>query len=131
MRLSRGGSERTRRWICRTSIKGSIKDDPDDNFLQLAYTGARWLCRRSLTTDGTTIDTGRVEAALTKARQALLRRPRRPPKQWVARRAPGVSPRCPRTAINSQQAPPAATYEREAGAGFEPATNAREHARNA
>src|SRR6185437_4417051 len=32
---------------------------------------------------------------------------RRPPKQWVARRAPGVSLSRPRTAINSQQAPPA------------------------
>ena len=47
------------------------------------------------------------------------------------RRAPGMSPRCPRTAINSQRSPPAATYEPEAGAGFEPASTAREHAGNA
>jgi hypothetical protein len=43
----------------------------------------------------------------------------------------GALQTCPRTAIISQQAPPVATYEREADAGFEPATNAREHARNA
>src|SRR5438132_8925399 len=42
-----------------------------------------------------------------------------------------VSPRCPRTAINSQRSPPAATCEHEARAGFEPASNAREHPRNA
>jgi hypothetical protein len=42
-----------------------------------------------------------------------------------------VSPRCPRTAINSQRSPAAATCEHEASAGFEPASNAREHSRNA
>ena len=31
-----------------------------------------------------------------------------------------VSPRCPRTAINSQRSPPAATREHEASAGIEP-----------
>jgi|KBSMisStandDraft_5_1062788.scaffolds.fasta_scaffold69996_3 hypothetical protein len=40
-------------------------------------------------------------------------------------------PRCPRTAVNSQRSPPAATCEHEASAGFESASNAREHARNA
>jgi hypothetical protein len=38
----------------------------------------------------------------------------------------GVSPRCPRTAINSQQPPPAATREHQASAGVEPASNARD-----
>jgi hypothetical protein len=42
-----------------------------------------------------------------------------------------VSPRCPRTAINSQRSPPAATCEHEASASLEPAGNAREHPRNA
>ena len=51
-------------------------------------------------------------------------------------RAPGlritsVPPRCPRTTINSQRSPPAATCEHEASADFEPASNAREHPRNA
>jgi hypothetical protein len=46
---------------------------PDDNALQLGYAWARWVCRRNLTTDGATIAAGRVEAALTKARQALAR----------------------------------------------------------
>jgi hypothetical protein len=40
-----------------------------------------------------------------------------------------VSPRCPRTAINNQRLPPAATCEHEARAGSEPASNAREHSR--
>jgi hypothetical protein len=40
-------------------------------------------------------------------------------------RTTSAPPRCPRTAINSQQSPPAATCEREASAGFEPASNAR------
>src|SRR5215510_15490599 len=47
------------------------------------------------------------------------------------KRAQCVSPRCPRTAINSQRSPPAATYEHDACAGFEATGNAREHARNA
>ena len=42
-----------------------------------------------------------------------------------------MSPRCPRTAINSQRWSLAATREHEASGGFEPASNAREHARNA
>jgi hypothetical protein len=41
-----------------------------------------------------------------------------------------VSPRCPRTAVNSQQQPPVATHERKASAGSEPTANAREHARH-
>ena len=52
------------------------------------------------------------------------------------RRAPGlritsVPPRCPRTATNSQRPPPAAPCKPEASADFEPASNAREHPRNA
>src|ERR1700722_1938612 len=38
---------------------------------------------------------------------------------------------CPRTAVNSQRPPPAATCEPEARAGFELASNAWEQARNA
>jgi hypothetical protein len=53
-----------------------------------------------------------------------------PPRTWPTHYGP-VSPRCPRTAINSQRSPPAATCEHEAGARFEPASNAREHPRNA
>lgn len=49
--------------------------------------------------------------------------------QPVSTRA--VSPRCSRTAINNQRPLPAATGEPEPGAGFEPAGNARELARNA
>ena len=47
-------------------------------------------------------------------------------------RTTGACPRdVPRTAINSQRTPPAATCKPEASAGFEPASNAREHPRNA
>ena len=53
-----------------------------------------------------------------------------PPGTWPTHYGP-VSPRCPRTAINSQRSPPAATCENEARAGFEPASNAPEHPRNA
>jgi hypothetical protein len=42
-------------------------------WLQLAYAWARWVCRRNLTGDRAAIDAGRVEAALTRARQALAR----------------------------------------------------------
>jgi hypothetical protein len=49
------------------------KDEPDDNALKLAYTWARWICRRDLTADTTAIDAGRIEASLTRARQALAR----------------------------------------------------------
>jgi hypothetical protein len=49
------------------------KDDPDDNALQLAYAWARWICRRELTADGAALDVGRIEAALTRGRQALAR----------------------------------------------------------
>src|SRR5271169_4310897 len=55
----------------------------------------------------------------------LTRCANRPSKQRVNHPV-AVSPRCPRTAINSQRSPPAATYEHEAGAGFEPASYARE-----
>jgi hypothetical protein len=47
-------------------------------------------------------------------------------------RTTGACPRdAPRTTINSQRSPPAATCEHEASAGYQPASNAREHPRNA
>ena len=49
------------------------KDAPDLNALRLAYAWARWTGRRDLTADKTSIDTGRVEAAFSKARQALAK----------------------------------------------------------
>ena len=60
-------------WSGNRAVLVYDKEDPDDNALQLGYAWARWVCRRNLTTDGTRIDAGRVEAALTKARQALAR----------------------------------------------------------
>jgi hypothetical protein len=47
------------------------------------------------------------------------------------RRMSGVSPRCPRTAINSRHPPLAAAWNPELAPGSEPASNAQEHARNA
>lgn len=44
---------------------------------------------------------------------------------------PGVSLRCPRTAVNNQWSPPAATREREGGVRSEPASNVAERAHNA
>ena len=52
------------------------------------------------------------------------------PRTWPAHYG-RVPPRCPRTTINSQRWPPAATCEHEANAGFAPMSIAREHARNA
>jgi len=60
-------------WSGNRAVLVYDKEDPDDNALQLGYAWARWVCRRNLTSDRTTIDAGRVEAALTKARQALAR----------------------------------------------------------
>src|SRR5437764_14163693 len=45
-----------------------------------------------------------------------------PPRTWPTHYGP-VSPRCPRTAINSQRSPPAATCEHEAWAALEPASS--------
>jgi hypothetical protein len=60
-------------WSGNQAVLVYDKDEPDQNALRLAYTWARWICRRDLTADGTAIDVGRVEAALTRARQALAR----------------------------------------------------------
>jgi len=60
-------------WSGNRAVLVYDKDDPDDNALQLAYAWARWVCRRDLTADGTAIDTGRIEAALSRTRQALAR----------------------------------------------------------
>jgi hypothetical protein len=60
-------------WSGNRAVLVYDKDEPDGNALQLAYTWARWICRRDLAADGAAIDTGRVEAALTRARQALAR----------------------------------------------------------
>ncbi|MBO0831886.1 MAG: hypothetical protein J2P28_01115 [Actinobacteria bacterium] len=51
------------------------KDCPDEDALalRLSYEWARWVCRRDLTVDGSKIDSGRVEALLTRTRQALAR----------------------------------------------------------
>jgi hypothetical protein len=54
------------------------------------------------------------------------------PWRWLLTwHAPGLSPRCPRTAVNTQRSPSAATCEPEAGTRFKSASAAREHARNA
>jgi hypothetical protein len=60
-------------WSANRAVLVCDKEVPDGNALQLAYAWARWVCRRDLTADRTDIDAGRVEAALTKARQALAR----------------------------------------------------------
>jgi hypothetical protein len=60
-------------WSGNRAVLVYDKEVPDGNALQLAYAWARWVCRRDLTADGAAIDPGRVEAALTKARQALAR----------------------------------------------------------
>ena len=58
-------------WSGNRAILVYDKDDPDDDALQLAYAWARWVCRRELTAEGGSLDVGRIEAALTRARQAL------------------------------------------------------------
>jgi hypothetical protein len=60
-------------WTGNRAILVYDKEDPEEQALQLAYAWARWMCRRDLTSDANDLDIGRVEAALTKARQALLR----------------------------------------------------------
>ena len=66
------------------------------------------------------------ELADTRLRQARRSTRRTRPTHYER-----VPHRCPRTAINSQRSPPAATCAHEAGAGFEPASNGWEHPRNA
>ena len=58
-------------WSGNRAVLVYDKDDPDKLALQLAYAWARWICRRELTTDGAALDTRRIEAALTRASQAL------------------------------------------------------------
>jgi hypothetical protein len=60
-------------WSGKRAILVYDKQCPDDDALQLAYAWARWVTRRGLATDAAAVDIGRVEAALTKARQALQR----------------------------------------------------------
>jgi hypothetical protein len=60
-------------WSGNRAVLVYDKDDPDGNALQLAYAWARWTCRRDLTADQTTLDTRRIEAAFTRARQALAK----------------------------------------------------------
>ena len=60
-------------WSGNRAVLVYDKDDPDNNALQLAYAWARWICRRELTADGAGLDVGRIEAALTRARQALAK----------------------------------------------------------
>jgi hypothetical protein len=60
-------------WSGNRAVLVYDKDDPDDNALQLAYAWARWICCRELTADGAALDVGRIEAALTRGRQALAR----------------------------------------------------------
>lgn len=60
-------------WSGNRAVLVYDKEDPDENALQLAYTWARWVCRRELTADATAVDMGRVEALLKRSRQALAR----------------------------------------------------------
>jgi hypothetical protein len=60
-------------WSGNRAVLVYDKEDPDGNALQLSYAWARWVCRRDLTADGAAIDAGRVEAAFTRAKQALAR----------------------------------------------------------
>jgi hypothetical protein len=60
-------------WSGNRAVLVYDKEQPDEDGLHLAYAWARWVCRRELTADGTTLDVGRIEAALTRARQALQR----------------------------------------------------------
>ncbi len=60
-------------WSGNRAVLVYDKDDPDDHALQLAYAWARWISRRDLTTDGSSLDVGKIEAALTRARQALTK----------------------------------------------------------
>jgi hypothetical protein len=60
-------------WSGNRAVLVYDKDDPDDNALQVAYAWARWICCRELTADGAALDVGRIEAALTRGRQALAR----------------------------------------------------------
>jgi hypothetical protein len=60
-------------WSGNQAVLVYDKNEPDGNALKLAYAWARWVCLRDLTADGSAFDVGRIEAALTRARQALAR----------------------------------------------------------
>jgi hypothetical protein len=60
-------------WSGNQAVLVYDKDEPDGNALKLAYAWARWVSCRDLTADRTAMDVGRIEAALTRARQALAR----------------------------------------------------------
>ena len=60
-------------WSGNRAVLVYDKDDPSDDALQLAYAWARWICRRDLTADGAAFDVGRIEAALTRALQAIAK----------------------------------------------------------
>jgi hypothetical protein len=61
-------------WWGNKAIVVVDKDGCDPRALHLAYAWARWVVRRSISADdGTELDLGRVEAALTAARRALAR----------------------------------------------------------
>jgi hypothetical protein len=60
-------------WSGNRAVLVYDKDQPDPEGLQLAYAWARWVCRRELSSDGAALNVGQIEAALTRARQALQR----------------------------------------------------------
>jgi hypothetical protein len=60
-------------WSGNRAVLVYDKDQPDPEALQLAYAWARWVCRRELSADGAGLNVGQIEAALTRARQALQR----------------------------------------------------------
>jgi hypothetical protein len=60
-------------WSGNRAVLVYDKDEPDDAALQVAYAWARWICRRALTADDNDVDVACVEAALTRAQQALQR----------------------------------------------------------
>lgn len=60
-------------WSGNRAVLVYDKGAPDENALHLAYAWARWVCRRELTTDAQLLDVAQVEAAITKALQALQR----------------------------------------------------------
>jgi hypothetical protein len=61
-------------WSGNRAIVVYDKDNPTPQALHLAYCWARWIARRILSPDGTAaLDVARVEAALTRGRQALAR----------------------------------------------------------
>jgi hypothetical protein len=61
-------------WSGNRAIVTYDKEDPDPRVLQLGYAWARWIARRSMAVSTESeLDVGRMEAALTRARQAISR----------------------------------------------------------